>query len=228
MKNYYEILNLPLSASVEEIKKNYRVLAKKYHPDTCQEKKLYHFFNVITLAYQTLMDPQERRKYNEKLLNICFKPMTKENRVEEEDEKIKIIYSRSLGALAKRGFFLSNLPKSYRKNRDLKYDVEVFLDYKKAETLRIFEIDVPTKYPCPECRGQDHYCTFCLGKGYIMRAMKVKVALPRTPLSGEIFEINFNPLNTGQLAVIRASKLRIKINLRYKNTSYKRLNHRWE
>ena len=62
MKNYYEILEVDKSASADEIKKAYRKLAVKYHPDkqTGNEEK----FKEISEAYETLSDPQKRRSYD--------------------------------------------------------------------------------------------------------------------------------------------------------------------
>lgn len=215
MQNYYEVLNLPLSASLDEIKKSYRHLAKCYHPDLCGDKNLHSRFKDIALAYQTLMDRKSRVLYNEKLLRIQF--VTRAEREEKKKKKARVIYSRSLGVLARRGFFLSGLPKALRESADIKYDVEVFLDPEEAKEEGLFEIAVPTKFPCPDCAGRDHYCRFCDGKGYILRPTKVRVLLPKVPVSGEIFEVNLSGLKQGNLSVIRASRLRIRVMLDSRN-----------
>jgi hypothetical protein len=55
-KNSYKILDLPESASIETIKKRFRTLAKKYHPD--HNKKISKEFNEINNAYQFLLKMQ--------------------------------------------------------------------------------------------------------------------------------------------------------------------------
>lgn len=67
MKNYYDELEVSKTASKEVIEKVYRVLAKKYHPDTTTEanKKLAEEkFKVISEAYETLSNDEKRKKYD--------------------------------------------------------------------------------------------------------------------------------------------------------------------
>jgi len=63
-KDYYKILGVPRDAADDEIKKSYRKLAKKYHPDVCSEDDASHKFKEISEAYQVLGDPQKRRDYD--------------------------------------------------------------------------------------------------------------------------------------------------------------------
>ena len=64
-KDYYKILGVEKSASQDEIKKAYRKLAMKYHPDRNQDnKKAEEKFKQITEANEVLSDPQKRKKYD--------------------------------------------------------------------------------------------------------------------------------------------------------------------
>lgn len=59
--NYYEILEINKQASLEEIKKSYKKLAIKHHPDKGGDPD---YFNNISEAYQVLSDPDKRRIYD--------------------------------------------------------------------------------------------------------------------------------------------------------------------
>lgn len=59
---YYEILQLTKEATQDEIKKQYKELAKKYHPD--RKGGDAEKFKAIAQAYETLSDPQKRRIYD--------------------------------------------------------------------------------------------------------------------------------------------------------------------
>jgi curved DNA-binding protein len=62
----YEILGVPRTASVEEIRKAYRRLAKKHHPDMNPgDKKAEEKFKEITAAHEVLSDPKRRKLYDE-------------------------------------------------------------------------------------------------------------------------------------------------------------------
>lgn len=61
-ENYYETLQVPETASEEEIKKSYRKLALKYHPDKNLDNTIEANtkFNIIQEAYNVLSDPKQR------------------------------------------------------------------------------------------------------------------------------------------------------------------------
>jgi curved DNA-binding protein len=64
-KDYYKILGVDKNASQEEIKKSYRKLAMKYHPDRNQgNKEAEEKFKEVTEANEVLSDPDKRKKYD--------------------------------------------------------------------------------------------------------------------------------------------------------------------
>jgi curved DNA-binding protein CbpA len=66
IKDYYKILEVPPAATLQEIKKAYRQLAFKYHPDTAGHGSFAEIhFREITEAYETLSDEARRKRYDE-------------------------------------------------------------------------------------------------------------------------------------------------------------------
>lgn len=64
MKNHYETLGLPFGASAEQIRKRYRELVRRYHPDVNPSPNAKEQFLRIQEAYQVLSDPERRRHYD--------------------------------------------------------------------------------------------------------------------------------------------------------------------
>jgi curved DNA-binding protein len=63
-KDYYKIMGLPRGASQEEIKRAYRKLARKYHPDVSKEPNAESKFKELGEAYEVLGDPEKRAAYD--------------------------------------------------------------------------------------------------------------------------------------------------------------------
>lgn len=64
-KDYYETLGVSRTASDEEIKKAFRKLARKYHPDVAKGKGTEEKFKEVNEAYEVLGDPAKRKRYDE-------------------------------------------------------------------------------------------------------------------------------------------------------------------
>ena len=64
-KDYYKIMGLSKDASQEEIKRTYRKLARKYHPDVSKEKDAEEKFKEVGEAYEVLKDPEKRAAYDQ-------------------------------------------------------------------------------------------------------------------------------------------------------------------
>ncbi|MFC3908383.1 DnaJ C-terminal domain-containing protein [Legionella dresdenensis] len=64
-KDYYKIMGLERNASQDDIKRTYRKLARKYHPDVSKEADAENKFKELGEAYEVLRDPEKRAKYDQ-------------------------------------------------------------------------------------------------------------------------------------------------------------------
>lgn len=64
-KDYYAALGVDKKATADEIKKAYRKLARKYHPDVSKEKNAKEKFQEVSEAYETLKDPEKKAAYDQ-------------------------------------------------------------------------------------------------------------------------------------------------------------------
>ena len=64
-RNHYEVLGVPPTATTDQIKKKYRELARKFHPDVVKDKALgQKIFTQVNQAYRVLADPERRAQYD--------------------------------------------------------------------------------------------------------------------------------------------------------------------
>lgn len=64
-KDYYEIMGVARDATQDEIKRSYRKLARKYHPDVSDDPKAEERFKEVGEAYEVLKDPEKRAAYDQ-------------------------------------------------------------------------------------------------------------------------------------------------------------------
>jgi curved DNA-binding protein len=64
-KDYYEVLGVARDADADAVKRAYRKLARKYHPDVSKEKNAENKFKEVQEAYEVLRDPEKRAAYDQ-------------------------------------------------------------------------------------------------------------------------------------------------------------------
>lgn len=161
MEDYYKILGVSENASQEEIKKAFRELAKKYHPDKGGDPEM---FKKIVEAYRVLSDPKLRAEYDQK-------------------RKFQTTYTFNFGDLSdylRREFFEEDLFEDIfdifdewktKKKRDLNIYKELIIDLESAFKGTTKEITIQREIICPYCDGTGALnkklitCPVCKGTG---------------------------------------------------------------
>lgn len=151
-KDYYEILGISKNASAEEIKKAFRHLARKYHPDVNQgNKEAEEKFKEVNGAFQILSNPEKRAQYDQFGTNAFS----------QEDMAGFRNFSFSFDDLFRDfGFgdifdILGNRRRGYNEEyeegADLRYDLEINLEDAFYGVKKVIEI--PISETCKKCRG---------------------------------------------------------------------------
>ncbi len=176
-KDYYEILGVSRDASKEEIKKAYKKLAKKYHPDISKEKDAEAKFKEINEAASILLDDKKRKQYDtygtsESFDSSGFNDFGRGfNGFDPRDFGIdlgdifnEIFDDFGFGNRRSSGF------RSKTKNTDLVTEIDVSLEDVYFGNEK--EIKIKRKVKCPTCNGKGakNYsditvCPVCGGSG---------------------------------------------------------------
>jgi len=166
-RDYYEILGLPRTASVEEIKAAFRKLARLYHPDVSQEPNAEEKFKEINEAYGVLSDENKRARYDQfgraGLGDMGGMPDFATMDFGDIFEELFSGFGFSGGGARSR---------RPRRGRDLQ--VQVNLAFEEAIFGVEKEIEVTRQEICGTCRGtgsepgsQPQRCPTCGGRGEV-------------------------------------------------------------
>lgn len=168
VKDYYEILGVSRDASETDIKKAFRQLALKYHPDrNPDDKASEEKFKEINEAYSCLIDPQKRANYDRfgsaEGLGAGYGPFSSGTGFGDIFEDI---FGDFFGA------FGGQRRARPTKGNDLRYDLTITLVESVFGTEKT--ISFPTLEDCPDCKGSGSepgkspvVCPGCKGTGQV-------------------------------------------------------------
>lgn len=196
-QDYYDVLGVPRGASQEEIKKAYRKLARKLHPDVNKEPGAEERFKTINEAYSVLGDPEKRAQYDQ-FGHAAF---------EEPGQggfggfggfgfdDLGDLFSEFFG-----GGFGPRQTQRPRRGADLRY--ELTIEFEEAAFGTETEITIPRTVICEHCHGNQAEpgtpivtCPDCSGSGQIRTVQQTPFGqfattrtCPRCQGEGKTFE----------------------------------------
>ena len=205
--DYYETLGVPRAATTDEIKKAYRKLARKYHPDVNpNDKSAEEKFKEISEAYEVLSDHGKRKRYDQLgagwKAGADFTPPPGWG----PGEGFRVEYGDLgdiFGAAGAGGFsdFFETIfgarrgaPRGApfaRRGRDVEAEMEINLEDAHRGAARA--ITTQSTAPCPTCYGagavDNKPCPTCRGAGVVTRPKTLDVNIPAGVRDGSVIRL---------------------------------------
>jgi molecular chaperone DnaJ len=184
-RDYYEVLGVPKGAAKDEIKKAYRKLAMKHHPDMNKEspKAAEEKFKELSEAYEVLVDDDKRTKYD-KFGHAGVEGTFRTGGFDWSDFTHYGDISDIFGDLGGSGFggsifdqfFGRTQRRGPQEGRSLRYDIEVKLEDVAKGVEK--ELRIPRSVECKSCSGEGaksgdyKTCPTCKGAGQVQRSQR--------------------------------------------------------
>ena len=203
-RDYYDVLGVSKTATEDEIRKAYRGLARKHHPDINPgDKSAEEKFKEINEAYEVLSDSEKRRRYDQLGRNwkagadFTPPPAGEDGRVEYAD--MGDIFGRDGGSSEFSDFFESIFGRrggrsgaSFRmRGQDI--EAEVPLSLEEAHRGETHNITLQKTEVCPDCSGSGtkdgKTCPTCGGTGAIRRPKSFEVTIPAGVRDGSLIRL---------------------------------------
>lgn len=199
-RDYYEVLGVAKNASLDEIKRAFRKLAMKYHPDRNKEPDAEQKFKEINEAYQVLSDNEKRNIYDQ----FGFDGLNQNGFSNENINPFDIFNSFFRGQNGSGGFHFNfggddddedNIFSSFfggRSRRKAKKGPGFSLNIQAQATISFIdsvlgtekEFTIPIKKVCDECNGVGgkdfKTCDKCNGTGYVVTQTRTFIGVMQT------------------------------------------------
>ena len=172
-RDYYEVLGVSKTASDDEIKKAYRQIAKKYHPDVNPSQEAADIFKEASEAYAVLSDPEKRKQYDQ-FGHAAFDGSAGAGGFDFDGADFSDIFGDLFGDIfGSSGSGRRSNSNGPMKGANVRTSVRIsFMDSVFGTTKTIF---VNLKDPCPTCGGNGakpgtspKMCPKCGGKGQVV------------------------------------------------------------
>jgi molecular chaperone DnaJ len=195
-RDYYEVLGVGRDASDEEIKKAYRKLAVKFHPDKNPgDKSAEEKFKEIGEAYEALSDSQKRAAYDQ-YGHAAFDARTRAGRAGGFHDPFEIFREVFSGGSIFEEFFGRQDPSQPQRGDDLRYDLEISLEEAVLGCEK--KISITKSVRCATCTGsgmehgsKTRVCTTCGGHGVVLTSrgfISLRQTCPYCKGSGRLLE----------------------------------------
>lgn len=167
-KNYYQILGLTKNASPEEIKKNYRELSKKYHPDINKNGEIK--FKEISEAYSVIGDDNKKRSYDtQSQYGKSYNP-NPFSAFSGGQGGFDDIFNTFFGGSPFSGNPFGNTYREFHENLDI--NVNVVITLKNVYEGKPIKVSYKRYQHCEDCggtgfdrKGTSYECDICSGRG---------------------------------------------------------------
>lgn len=170
-KDYYEVLGVSKNADAKEIKKAFKMLAKKYHPDINKADDAEERFTEVQDAYAVLSDENKRAQYDQ-YGHAAFEQMNHGHHASEGFDFSDIFSDIFGGGFG--GFSRQQNPNGPRNGRDMEMQIE--LTFKEAVYGTSKDININVENDCQTCNGSGakdpskvQTCNTCAGHGRVHR-----------------------------------------------------------
>lgn len=197
-RDYYEILGVSRDADKEEIKRAYRRLARKYHPDVNKEEGAEEHFKEINRAYEVLSEPSMRTRYD-RYGEQGVSGAAAAAGYQDFTEGFADIFESFFSGFAGSGTTQQRRRSGPVRGDDLRLDLK--LDFREAVFGGEKEIRISHLETCEACSGtgakpgtRPRNCPTCTGTGQVRRAT-------RTPF-GSFTQVSICPTCNGTGQVI--------------------------
>ncbi len=226
-RDYYEILGVNRDADAEEIRKAYRKLAVKYHPDKNPgDKQAEEKFKELGEAYEALSEPQKRAAYDQ-YGHAAFDPRQRASRgfggtgaggFHDPFDIFREVFGGGGGSIFESIFGGGHDPSAPQRGDDLRYDLEITLEEAALGCEK--EITVKKLDRCETCEGSgaEHgskmrACPTCGGRGQVLMSrgiFSIAQTCPNCRGAGRILE---KPCKScqGEGRRERSSKIKLRI-----------------
>jgi DnaJ-class molecular chaperone len=190
MRDYYDVLGVSPDAGAAEIKRAYRQLARRYHPDISGDDRGSAFLEV-SRAYEVLRDPHRRRSYDARL--------APPERNEWLSDEVAIDFP-SVSTL------LDRMRDSFFGDpREAFLSAEIVVSPQEAFWGVTVPLDVPLRRTCPRCGGRGEtwteWCAACRGAGEVRDSHEMRLRVPAGVREGATFRFGIAPPGAPQTLV---------------------------